>query len=383
MGRTGKAQQALVTDSNAFAFDLYHRLTSSGNAIFSPYSIWLALVMTYGGARGTTAQQMAGVLHISQPGDDIHPVLHGLDGSLPRRADNQSFRLAISNALWGQEDYPFRQEYLDLVHTNYGAGFQLADFKRDPEAARQQINAWVEKQTESRIKDLIQPGDVTALTRLILTNAIYFKASWKTQFTRGATKTDTFTLLDGGTVNVPFMNQTETFGYGDSKQMQAISLPYEGNQIAMLIVLPRPGQFEAVEAGLDAGQFQAMMGRIRNRKVALSLPRWKSEFTARLGQTLRDLGMVDAFDPAKADFSGMGQEGAERLLISEAIHKAFIAVDEQGTEAAAATAVIMRTLSGFIVEQPVKMRVDRPFLYAIYDKASGVILFLGRVVNPV
>ena len=376
----------LVAGNNAFAFDLYQTLPAD-NLIFSPYSVSLALAMVYGGANGNTAQQMADTLHFSLPQDDLPAVFQALDSSLPREAesaeeneeDEQPFRLSIANALWGQEGYPFIADYLTLLANYYGAGMQSVDFAAAPDDARQTINAWVSDQTQDRIQDLLQPGTVTGSTRLILTNAIYFKAAWLDPFDEAFTEDGPFTLLDGSRVTVPMMHKTSTYLYARGEGYQAVGLPYAGQQrMVMLILLPDAGQFEAFEAGLDAAQFQAIQEQVAWMDVLLTLPRFEYDADFSLAGTLAALGMPDAFDANVADFSGMTEQ--EDLAISDVIHKAFIKVDEAGTEAAAATAVAMVGTAA-PMEVP-EVQVDRPFIYAIYDQDSGAILFLGRVLNP-
>lgn len=384
---------ALVDGNTAFAFDLYHAVAGQGgNLIFSPYSVSLALAMTYAGAAGDTAQQMADTLHFTLPPDQFHPAFQALDASLPRivpgepegddeKNPDQSFRLNIANALWGQEGYAFLPTFLDVVNVNYGAGLQTVDFVADTEGARQTINGWVSDQTEERIQDLIPAGALGPDSRLVLTNAIYFNAAWLSQFSEGMTTDGSFTLLDGSTVEVPMMNQVERFGYMEGDGYQAISLDYEGSQMAMLIVLPDAGQFEAVEASMDAATFQAVAGvlGIGRQRISLFVPRWEYESEFSLAEVLATMGMPLAFSDA-ADFSGM--TGARDLKISDVIHKAFVQVDEEGTEAAAATAVIMEVTAAMPEEPPLEVRVDRPFMYFIYDYASGSILFMGRVLTP-
>jgi serpin B len=376
---------ALVAGNNAFAFDLYHALPPD-NLIFSPYSVSLALAMVYSGANGNTAQQMADTLHFTLPKDDLPAVFQALDSSLPREGepaedtqeDEQSFRLSIANALWGQEGYPFIADYLALLAEYYGAGMQSVDFATAPDEARQTINAWVSDQTQGRIQDLLQPGTVTGTTRLILANAIYFKAAWSDPFDEDFTEDGPFTLLDGSQVTVPMMHKTSSYLYARGDGFQAVGLPYAGQRMVMLILLPDEGQFETFEAGLDAAQFQAIQEQAAWMEVHLSLPRFEVDADFSLADTLAALGMPDAFEMGVADFSGMTEQ--EDLAISDVIHKAFIKVDEAGTEAAAATAVAMVGAAA-PMEMP-EVQVDRPFIYAIYDQDSGTILFLGRVLNP-
>ena len=225
----------LVAGNNAFAFDLYHGLDGD-NLIFSPYSVSLALAMTYAGARGTTESQMADTLHFMLPQDTLHPTFKTLDESLPRAMENatdESFRLNVANALWGQSGYPFLPAFIDLLNENYGAGLQQLDFAADPDAARLRINDWISEQTAQRIKDLLQPGTIDAATRLVLTNAIYFKAAWLMKFEADFTDDGQFTLLDGSQITTPLMSQQKFYSYASGDGYQALIMPYEGNRMAM------------------------------------------------------------------------------------------------------------------------------------------------------
>jgi serpin B len=373
-------QPDLVAGNNAFAFDLYHAVSGDGeNLILSPYSVSLALAMTYAGARGETERQMADTLHFTLPQDQLHPAFKALDESLPRDAgtgeDDEDFRLNIANALWGQDGYPFLEDFLNLLAANYGAGMQLVDFMNS-EAARKLINDWVSEKTEERINDLLKPGMITPDTRLVLTNAIYFKAAWLFKFEKESTYDAPFTLLDGSQVMAPTMNQTDSFAYGQGDGYQAIMLPYAGEQMAMLIVMPDTGRFEEIESMLDPALFETIIDTLQGQQVHLAMPRFEYESEFSLGDTLAEMGMPDAF--TNADFSGM--TGARDLFISAVIHKAFVKVDEGGTEAAAATAVIMMETA--MMPPGTEMHIDRPFIYAIYERSTGTILFLGRVLNP-
>jgi serpin B len=330
---------------------------------------------------------MAETLHFTLPQDALHPAFKALNDNLPRTADDadksdERFRLNIANALWGQEGHPFHEDFIALLNENYGAGLRLLDFVADAEAARQQINTWVSDQTQGRIQDLIPAGAVTEITRLVLTNAVYFKAGWTSKFDPEFTDDETFTLLDGSTVEVPMMVQENTYQYASGDGYEAILLPYQGNRMGMVILLPTADNFAAFEESLDAEQFAAIVGDLDWEKVLLYMPRWENESAFGLGDALVGLGMVDAFDPNAADFSGMADTTNERLFISAVIHKAFVKVDESGTEAAAATAVIMGATAVQEEEPPIELRLDHPFIYAITDQQSGTILFLGRVLNP-
>ncbi|MFQ6013949.1 MAG: serpin family protein [Anaerolineae bacterium] len=374
----------LVKGNSAFAFDLYQVLREdNGNLFYSPYSISLALAMTYAGARAETAQQMADALHFTLSGDRLHPAFNGLDLELARRGegakgkDSEGFRLNIVNAIWGQTGYPFLSEFLDVLAENYGAGLRLLDFVNAPEESRVTINDWVSDQTEGRIEDLIPQGVIDAMTRLVLTNAIYFNAAWAEPFDPDQTDDGTFYLLDGGQVTVPMMRQAETFPYVEGEGYQAVELPYDGQELSMVILLPEAGHFEAFEGSLGAGRVDAILKGLAGRRVSLTMPKYEFESDFSLREALAAMGMPVAFTGA-ADFSGM--TGSRDLFIAEVIHKAFVSVDEAGTEAAAATAVVMERLA--MPEEPVEVTVDRPFIFIIRDIETGAILFAGRVVDP-
>lgn len=373
----------LASGNTAFALDMYKRLgVKQGNIIFSPYSISLALAMTYAGAAGTTEQTMARAMHFDLPQQKLHSAFNSLEQELSKRQgegkgkDGKGFRLNIVNAIWGQQGYKFLTGFLDTLAVNYGAGLRTLDFIKTPELSRLTINEWVLKQTEGRIRDLIPQGAINPLTRLVLTNAIYFNAAWQAQFEKSATSDADFHNLDGSVSRVSLMQRMGNYRYIDNAEYQAVELPYEGNQIAMLIVAPSQGKFNAFENALNAKLLDRITADLQGGRVNLSLPRFTTEYDTSLKQALTDLGMAEAFTE-KADFSGM--TGNRDLYISDAIHKAFIEVDESGTEAAAATAVIMMATA--MPAQPVVIRIDRPFIYLIRDMSTGTVLFLGRVVN--
>jgi serpin B len=338
--------------------------------------------MTYAGARGETEKQMADTLHFTLPQDRLPPTFNSLDLELSQRGkgargkDGEGFRLNIVNAIWGQKGYQFLSTFLDILAENYGAGLRVLDFAEEPEKSRITINEWVSNETNKRIKDLLPPGSVTALTRLVLTNAIYFNAAWQYPFDKDATKDGPFHLLDGGEVTVPMMREEKSLDYTEGEGYQAVELPYDGRQLSMLILLPRAGQFETFEKSLNAQRINDIVENLASQQVALTMPRFEFESSFSLGETLAAMGMPDAF--SNADFSGM--TGSRDLFISDVVHKAFVSVDEAGTEAAAATAVIMPPSAppGATVE----MTIDHPFIFVIRDIETGAILFVGRVVNP-
>ena len=375
----------LVAGNSDFAFDLYQALKNTdGNLFYSPHSISLALAMTYAGARGETAQQMADTLHFTLENNRLHPAFNWLDIELASRGkgakgkDEEGFRLNIVNAIWGQEGYKFLSEFLDVLAENYGAGLRILDFANAPEESRITINNWVSDQTEGRIEDLIPPRAIHALTRLVLTNAIYFNAAWQYPFKEEMTEDGPFYLLDGGEVTVPMMKQTESFGYAEGDGYQAVELPYDGRELSMVILLPRAGQFEAFEGSLDTHRVDGIVRGLGHKRVALTMPKFEFESEFRLKNALSDMGMPDAFLWEVADFSGM--TGNRDLFIADVIHEAFVSVDEAGTEAAAATAVVMTMTAP--PGAPVEVTVDHPFIFLIRDIETGAILFFGRVVNP-
>jgi serpin B len=374
----------LVEGNSTFAFDLYQAVRESdGNLFYSPYSISLALAMTYAGARGETAQQMADTLQFVLPQNRLHPAFNALDLELSHRGegaegkDGEGFRLNIVNAIWGQKDYEFLSDFLDLLAENYGAGLRVLDFASAPEESRITINNWVSDQTEGRIKDLIPQGLIDALTRLVLTNAIYFNAAWQYPFQEDMTEDGPFYLLDGGEVTVPMMRQTELFGYAEGDGYQAVELLYDGGELSMIILLPAPGQFEAFEDSLDAQQVDELIGELEQGQVTLVMPKFEFESEFSLRETLSAMGMPVAFS-VSADFSGM--TGNRDLFIADVVHKAFVSVDEAGTEAAAAAAVVMPAATP--PEGAVEVTINRPFIFLIHDIETGSILFVGRVVNP-
>ena len=387
------AAVASVGDAtNAFAADLYAALIAdadggnSDNLVFSPYSAAVALAMTREGARGQTATEMDAVLHADLAGgaENLGAGFNGFDqalatipGEYPLGDETVELELATANQLFGQHGFGFDQAFLDALAADYGAGMRLVDYETAPEAARDLINAWVGEQTRERIPELIPEGVINQLTRLVLTNAIYLNAPWEHRFDEGRTEDGAFTTLDGEVVTVSFMRQTATFFHGSGNGYEAIELPYVGGQLSMLIVVPDDGSFEAVESRLGSGLITSIDQSLRPVSVVLSFPRFEFRTQAALKDVLSELGMPTAFTE-RADFSGISSEAS--LLIQEVVHEAFISVDEEGTEAAAATAVLVGLTSA--PAEQVELTVDRPFLFLIQERESGAILFLGRVTDP-
>ena len=355
---------------NQFAFNLYGRLSKQkeGNLFLSPYSISSALAMVYGGARGETATQMEKTLHFAGQ-EATHPAFSILRKRLNKIGKEGEVQLLVANSLWPQKGYAFLPGYLSLTKKFYGSEIRPVDYQSDTEGARKEINEWVEKKTEGRIEDLIPEGMLNASIRLVLANAIYFKGNWARQFDAERTHPAPFKLSDGGSVEVQMMSQTASFRIARAEKFQALELPYEGADLSMLILLPNPGE------GLPSlGTNTLATLDFRKRETIVKLPRFKVESSFQLGDTLAALGMPLAFS-RRADLSGM--DGSRNLSIGAVVHKAFVEVNETGTEAAAATAVGVRLTS-----MPSQFVIDRPFLFVIRENGSGAILFIGRVVRP-
>ncbi len=377
---------AVARDDNQFALDLYAQLRGQqGNLFFSPYSISTALAMTRAGARGDTAAEMDKVMHFALPQDKLNPafgaLIHQVNGD-PANT-KRGYQLNTANALWAQKGYEFKPEFLKITKDDYEAGLNEVDFKTAAEQARQTINAWVEKQTRDKIKDLLHQGDLTGDTRLVLTNAIYFKGEWASQFKKDRTKDAPFHLTADKSKDVPLMHQTGEYGYLDGGSFQALEMPYGGNDLSMVVLLPKKIDGLAdLEKELTADKLAGWVGKLYRQKVIVSLPKFKTEQRVSLKQTLSDMGMKLAFLDDKADLSGVAGEPHD-LHISDVIHKAFIDVNEEGTEAAAATAVAVATASAVRVPEPTpEFRADHPFLFLIRDTRNDSILFLGRLAEP-
>jgi serpin B len=371
----------LVQGNNEFAFEMYREQGGSENLVFSPYSISLAFSMAYGGARGETEAQMARTLNFL-PREGQHPAFNALDRRVSRlgsESDNSGtpFQLNVANAVWGQRGYPYEGAYLGTLARHYGAGLQTVDFGQT-DVATEEINGWVAGETEGRIRDLLPPDAIDPMTRMVLTNAIYFKGSWASKFETSQTEDGPFTLSDGEEVTVPMMRQAERFPYAEGAGYQAVQLPYDEYDANMLIILPDEGGFGEVEERLGADLLDELNARLSDHRVGLTMPRFDFEEELKLIDLMKGLGLRLPFDPYGADFSGVTKK--ERLYIYEALHKATITVDEKGTEAAAATAVLDMPVSS--VGPPVTVTLDRPFIFAIQERETGVILFLGRVTNP-
>jgi len=393
-----------ATTTNQLGVDLYRQIAiGDGNLCLSPYSIQSALAMTFAGADGQTRSEMAHVLHFSNDGDTIHASFAALQQSLEEMAKktariaqdsnktggpSEPITLAIANRLFAQSGYDFRDSFRALVKQYYQAPFEPLDFRRDAAGATQHINKWVAEQTHDRIRDLIPAGALNELTRLILANAIYLKAPWADQFTQAATKPQPFHVRGGAPVAVPTMEKRDRhFGYARRDGFTAVTLPYSGGELQFLVLLPdKVNGLPTLESKLNA-EVLAECAKLEQHDVDLSLPKFKFEPpTIALGEALQALGMKTTFDKptGSANFDKIAlRKPDDYLYISQVFHKTFIAVDEKGTEAAAATAVAMMTATARVgPSERIEVKVDRPFIYAIQHVPSGTCLFLGRLTDP-
>lgn len=379
--------ESFGADNRAFAFDMYKELSAGGdNLCFSPFSISISLAMTYAGAKGTTADEMAGALHFQLAQSDLHRAFNAADLALQKRKDQlpshskgDGLTLDLVNQSWAQQGYAFRGSYLDLLATNYDAGVFLVDFAK-ASATRSLINGWVEQRTGSRIKQLLPSGALTSATRLVLTNAIYFKASWFYPFEPSRTESASF-FAPAGERSVQMMHAVDELRYAEGPDYQAVELPYLSRDVRMLVVLPSEGRFAAVASGFDAAFYDGVRANLADYEVTLSLPKWRFDSYRALKAPLQSLGMQAAFAPGEADFSGM-DGGANGLFVEEIHHETLVAVDEHGTEAAAATVVVINGDGGISISPPAVFSADRPFLFVIYDQPTAQILFVGQLVDP-
>lgn len=378
-----EAVREVCSGFNAFATDLYREVADKpGNVVLSPASVAIALGMVHAGAEGETADEIAGALHVGRPVNDLHAAI----GEILRRWNRpEGYELSVANRLFGDGGVPFAKRYLDVTRRSFDAPLETMDFRGDPGGSRQRINGWVEEQTRRKIRDLLSEGAVTPLTRLVLVNAVYFKAQWVEPFPEAATAEAEF-RAPAGPKRVPMMNAVATYRYAASpaERVRLLDIPYRGRAFAMTIVLPDDVEgLGALEGRLDAKRLGSWIEAMAGERVRLRLPKFKIEMVEplTLSRPLRALGVERAFDPATADLGAMATSG-ERLFVSEGFHKAFIEIDEKGTEAAAATALGIRATSAPPQRDPVPFVVDRPFLYLIRDTRTGAILFLGRVEDP-
>lgn len=374
----------VVDANNQFALDYYFKLKDkdSGNIFFSPYSISSALAMTYEGARGQTAEEMRSVFYFPEDNNLRRAGYAAIIDEINKK--DKKYKLSTANALWAQKDYQFSKEYFDGVEKYYGGKTTNLDFGKDPEGSRITINNWVEDQTNDKIRDLIPSGIINTVTRLVLTNAIYFKGEWVRQFNENDTKKENFRISKDSYVEVPMMRRIDEeakFNYVENDKLQVLEMPYSGEELSMLILLPKDDNLKGLENSLTVEQLSKWKKDLEEKRVKVFIPKFKFETKSFMAKMLKEMGMAIAFSDS-ADFSGM--TGKKDLRIDEVIHQAFVEVNEEGTEAAAATAVIMAPISAGPSKEPKIpiFRADHPFIFLIQQKDTGNILFLGKVVNP-
>ena len=370
----------LVHGNTQFAIELYNKMEmKEGNLFFSPYSISTSLAMTYRGAREDTAKQMAAVLHFSLEGEKLHSAFKDMQSKLNAIQRKKEIQLNVANSLWPQNRYPFLKEYLILAKKYYQTEITPLDYKTNPGVASKKINSWVEEKTNNKIKDIISTLPDPS-TRLILVNAIYFKGNWASQFKKSATTQMPFYLTESKSIEVPMMHQTSTFNYGEEESLQVLELPYVGNELSMLVILPKKTDgLQNLGEILAKDSLDWWTRNLSNSMVEVYVPRFKMTSEFSLDEELKSMGMINAFEMDKANFSGM--DGNQNwLYIGAVLHKAFVDVNEEGTEAAAATAVHTREKSA--PPKPVIFRADHPFLFLIRENSTRSILFMGRLINP-
>jgi serpin B len=378
-----------VSSNNSLSVALYQQLNKQdkqiGNLFFSPMSVSAALMLTYEGARNQTKAEFEKVLSL-EGADPLasHKAYAGVLGRLA--AEDKPYKLAVANALWGEKTMPLRNEFLETVREHYAASFESVDFRHDFENQRKRINTWVSDRTKNRINDLLPEGALDDMTRLVLVNAIYFKSPWAIEFYEGMTKEMPFHVSNDKHVDVPMMRHSaEYFAYADFEGYDALQMQYKRGDLSMVVLLPdEKDGLSTLEAKLSATMIDRTIAGLKGEAVNVWLPKWETKQDYDLIPSLKGMGMTGAFDASTADFTGLTDSAAgERLKISGVFHKAFIAVDEEGTEAAAATAVVVAEESAALPPEKVyDFKCDHPFVYLIRDNRTGAILFMGRVTDP-
>jgi len=381
-----EAASSVVEANNLFGFDMYAELKddpsfAGENIFFSPHSISFALGMTQEGALGETAEEMRSVLYLPEDATTRRAEFKEIYDRI--NAEGKEFELHTANAIWPEQTFDIKQEFADVVKNYYGGESTPMDYKNDPEGSRVEINDWVEEQTNNKIVDLIPAGYIDTLTKLVLTNAIYFKANWFKQFEEEATEEADFYKDDGSTVTAELMHDVDYFNYYETGDVQMAELLYNGTEVSMLVILPKENNIEAVEESLGWETLKGWREEMESKRLDLYLPKFTFETKKDLNRYLIELGMSMAFS-GSAEFEDIGVPPEGPLYISNVIHQAFIAVDENGTEAAAATAVIMKAMAAGPVElpDPIEFKADHPFLFIIQERESGNILFMGRIMDP-
>lgn len=377
-GATSEGINAVIKANNQFALDLYSELSASdGNVFFSPYSISAALAMTYEGARGKTADEIQSVFHFPADGNLRKPAFASIHNQLNK--PNSKYELSVANALWAQKDYKFLESYLTTIKQFYDGNATNLDFINSTEESRETINRWVEDKTNNKIKELFPEDSLNEATRLVLTNAIYFNGTWKKQFEKDQTENEDFKVSSTKKISVPMMSQTDEdskFNYAETNELQMLEMPYEGKKLSMLVLLTKNNNLRMLESSLSLNKINGWKNKLKKQRVFVNIPKFTFDKKYSMQKTLAKMGMPTIFTSG-ADLSGM--DGTKDLFVEDVIHKSFIDVNEEGTEAAAATGVA-KTLG--MPRSVTTFHADHPFIFLIQDKKSGNILFLGRVMNP-
>jgi serpin B len=379
----GYSASNITEANNLFAFEFYSAIKGEeGNVFFSPFSITSAFAMVYDGARGQTADELSSVFHLPEDVNTVREEYASIYGEI--NAKDRKYELKTANAFWAQEDYPFLSDYLSAVKHYYGGEIRNLDFGGNPTGSAGTINNWVEEKTNGKIKDLIPASAISGDTKAILTNAIYFKGEWVKQFDESETEKEKFKTDKSGTVVADMMRRTDNksvFGYMENQELQALEMPYAGDDLSALFLLPKSGSADKLAEGMDAKALSELAAEIEEQRVDVYVPRFKFETEYTMSGILKNMGLTAPFSDA-ADFSGI--TGKQDLKIDEAIHKAYVEVNEEGTEAAAATGIVVGITSTMPKEEPKipEFRADHPFLFIIQHKATGMVLFMGRVSNP-
>ncbi len=378
-GATSEGTSRVVNANNQFALDLYSELKDEGsNVFFSPYSISTAFAMTYEGARGKTAEEIQSVFHFPKEDSTRRSSFAALHNQLNNRS--AKYKLSIANALWVQKDFQILKEFTDPVQRYYAGNATNLDFAGATEEARQTINNWVEEKTNDKIKDLFPQGSLNSLTRVVITNAIYFKGNWVKQFDKKETRPEDFRVSPDNTVQVSMMRRTDEeakFNYTETAELQILEMLYEGKELSMLVLLPKNEDIKSLEKSLTPEKLNEWKNNLKEQRVNIYIPRFTFDSKYFLNENLKKMGMPSAFKPDSADFSGI--DGKKDLFIQIAVHQAFVEVNEEGTEAAAGTGVGIGLTS---MPSVPTFRADHPFIFMIQEKNTGNILFLGKVVNP-
>lgn len=364
-----EAPQNIVDANNRFMLDFYSKTSTPGdNSFFSPWSVLSAFSVLYEGARGQTANEISSAFYL--PSDDARrDSFESMQSGL--NANGSGYELSNANALWIKQGFDVKDDFVNTARKYYGGEVSLASFPAD----ESRIDSWVENKTNHKIKDLVK-GATDDLTRLVITNAVYFKGTWETQFNANQTREDDFVTSPGNSVKIQMMSQKSHFGYAETDDLQVLSMPYKGDRLSMLVLLPKGNGLETVEKSLTAEQIKNWQDSLHKSEVTVFMPKFNLTTSYDLTGTMNDLGIKSAFDPNAADLSGISDDP---LYVGAAIHKAFVTVNEEGTEAAAATGIVVQ---GTSAQVPISFRADHPFVFLIQDNESGLILFMGKVVDP-